>query len=362
MSLHLRRIGPLVLLLLPRLATASQVAFGHGTLDGALHQAAAQDKLVLVDVYATWCGPCQKLDEESFVHADVVAETDQHFVALKVDGERGEGPDIMHRYHVVGFPTLLVLRPDGNEVDRVFGFVEGPELAATLRGYREGQGTLAQKMEQLRGHPDDMALAAEVASRAIVRGDWATARPLVDRVVRSDRDNAQGRASSVLFQVARYHYLRGNEDWAGALRAFEHLRSIYPQSEEAQGGAFAIDVAKALHRMGRDAQGLAALEHYLGHGAGDSERYNTVGFFMFRERWLLPRAEGFCRRGLAVNPADDSLWDTFAEVLGARQKYDEAIAAEERAHQITPSSPYYTAQIDRFRQMRDAPAAPQESR
>lgn len=285
------------------------------------------------------------------MHADVAAETDAHYVAVKIDGEVGDGPNVMRRYHVVGFPTLLVLRPDGTELDRVFGFQEGPDLAGTLRGFREGRGTLEARLAEARARPADMELATDVAVRSIVRGDMKAARPLVTRIVRSDPDNAHGLASKVLFHVARYHHLRGDENWRAALAAFADLERRFPQSEEVQGGAFAIDVAKALHRLHRDAEAMAVLERYVGQGPTESERYNTVTFFLYRENWALERAEGFGRHGLAINPADDSLWDSLAEVLAVRGKLPEAIDAAERAHLLDPAAPYYGIQVARFRRM-----------
>lgn len=321
------------------------------SLEDALRKAAAEDRLVLVDVFARWCGPCQQLDRESFVHAAVAAETDAHFVAVKVDGEEGDGPEVMRRYHVVGFPTQLVLRPDGTEVDRVFGFLSGPDLASTLRGYREGHGTVEQRTAEARQRPEDLELQAEVAMRTIVRGDMRAARPFVDRVLSADPDNALGLASKVLFHVARYHHLRGEERWAAALRALEDLARRFPDAPEVTGGAFAIDLAKAFHRLRRDAEGMAALERHVGADPADSERYNTVAFFLYRERWALPRAEGFARHGLEFRPADDSLWDTLAEILAARGKLAEAVAAAERAEALDPDAPYYGHQVSRFQRM-----------
>lgn len=328
-------------------------------LEAALQKAAQEDRLVLVDVAARWCGPCQQLDRESFPHADVTAETDAHFVAIKVDGEVDDGPAIMRRYHVVGFPTLLVLRPDGTELDRVFGFQAGPDLAGTLRGFREGQGTLAQRIVEMRAHPDDLDIVTDVTVRSIVRGDMQTARPLVQRIVRADADNRRGLASKVLFHVARYHYLRGADDYRAALGAFEDLARRYPASEEVKGGAFAIDVAKALHRLHRDPEALAALERYVGQNPGEVDRYNTVAFFTYRENWALDRGEGFARHGVSVDPSDASLWDTLAEILAVRGKLDEAVAAAERAQVLDPEAPYYGIQVTRFRRMRaDAPPRP----
>jgi predicted Zn-dependent protease len=181
-----------------------------------------------------------------------------------------------------------------------------------------------------------------------------TARPLVAKVLRADADNRRGLASKVLFNVARYHHLRGDQNWRAALAAFADLARRFPTSNEVRGGAFAIDTAKALHRLGRDAEAMAALERYVGQGADDVDRYNTVAFFLYRENWALARGEGFARHGLEVSPADHSLWDTFAEILAARGKLDEAIAAAERARDLDPEAPYYAMQVARFRSMQSA--------
>jgi thioredoxin 2 len=81
-------------------------------------EAAVDSRLVvLVDLWAPWCGPCRMvapvLERAANEYAGRVK-----VVKVNVD----EAPDIQARYGVQGIPTLLVLR-DGHEVDRVVGAV-----------------------------------------------------------------------------------------------------------------------------------------------------------------------------------------------------------------------------------------------
>jgi thioredoxin 1 len=98
------------------------IKFFQGTFEEAMKQAKKENKLVFVDVYATWCGPCKRLDAITFPDAAVGKYFNDRFINVKIDGEKGEGPTIRQRYEVRGYPTLLFLNHDGEVVHRTAGF------------------------------------------------------------------------------------------------------------------------------------------------------------------------------------------------------------------------------------------------
>lgn len=109
----------------------STVTQGYGTLvhanDSNFDQIVLQAKgPVLVDFYADWCGPCQKLAPElERVAADL---TEGRIV--KVDADRN--PKLVAQYNVAALPTLLVF-VDGQVVDRAMGFHDEQELRSLLQ-------------------------------------------------------------------------------------------------------------------------------------------------------------------------------------------------------------------------------------
>jgi len=90
-------------------AQGQGIEFFHGTWKEALEEAKKQDKLVFVDAYAQWCGPCKKMAKNTFTKAEVGDFHNQNFVNLKLDMETPDGRDFGGKYPVSAYPTLLYL-------------------------------------------------------------------------------------------------------------------------------------------------------------------------------------------------------------------------------------------------------------
>ena len=104
------------------------IEFEHMELKAAQEKAKAEGKLIFVDVYATWCGPCKYLSRETFPDKEVGEFFNANFVSLKVDGEKGEGPEMMYRFSLDAYPSLLILDADGNLVKKRAGAMDASSL------------------------------------------------------------------------------------------------------------------------------------------------------------------------------------------------------------------------------------------
>lgn len=89
-----------------------------------------KERLIFVDAYATWCGPCKKMSANTFTQPSVGEYFDKYFVNLKIDCEKGEGIDLCRKWGVGAYPTLIILDTDGNIVAKQVGYMDGNQLLA----------------------------------------------------------------------------------------------------------------------------------------------------------------------------------------------------------------------------------------
>jgi thioredoxin 1 len=106
------------------------VQFHRGTWNKALQLAKKENKLIFLDVYATWCGPCKKMKKYTFADKEVGQYYNEHFINVSLDGEQGDGSIISNRYVVTGYPALLFIDGDGKLVTQRNGYHTSQELLA----------------------------------------------------------------------------------------------------------------------------------------------------------------------------------------------------------------------------------------
>lgn len=111
--------------------TAESKVWFEGSFNDGLAQARAEKKLVFVDVFTTWCGPCKKLEKITFPHADVKPELAK-MVSMSIDAESAAGLPVAAKYNVRSYPTMLVLDAAGKEIGRIVGFKEPQVFLAEL--------------------------------------------------------------------------------------------------------------------------------------------------------------------------------------------------------------------------------------
>ena len=102
------------------------VDFKDVSFEQALKLADESEKYVFMDAYASWCGPCKMMDRNTFTTSEVGEAFNEHFVSIKVDMEKGEGPALARKYQVRAYPTTFILNTKGEVQKRIVGY-RGPE-------------------------------------------------------------------------------------------------------------------------------------------------------------------------------------------------------------------------------------------
>ena len=89
-----------------------------------------EGKLVFVDAYTDWCGPCKKMDKEVFSQKEAGDYYNTNFLSVKINMEKGEGIALAEKYLIFAYPSLLFVNYDGTVAHRYAGFQDQKGLLA----------------------------------------------------------------------------------------------------------------------------------------------------------------------------------------------------------------------------------------
>ncbi len=86
-----------------------------------MQQAREQNKKVFLHFRTDWCRFCSQMEQQTFSDASVIGFLTDHFVSIKVDGDREK--DVGRAYKIVGYPDTRFLDGAGREVYKLPGMV-----------------------------------------------------------------------------------------------------------------------------------------------------------------------------------------------------------------------------------------------
>lgn len=101
---------------------AEGIQFHRGNWSEALQLAKKENKLIFLDIYATWCGPCKKLKANTFSNKEVGKFYNAKFINFALNGEEGDGAVLMQKFGLRSFPSLLFIDGNGKVVGQTSGY------------------------------------------------------------------------------------------------------------------------------------------------------------------------------------------------------------------------------------------------
>lgn len=106
---------------------AQGIQFWKGSIEEAMQEAKKQNKLVFIDFYTVWCGPCKSLAQTVFTREDVGTYFNKTFICCQLDAEK-EGKAMAQKYGVNSYPTLLFINGNGDLIVRASGALPAEDL------------------------------------------------------------------------------------------------------------------------------------------------------------------------------------------------------------------------------------------
>jgi thioredoxin-related protein len=334
---------------------------GPRALREVLADAGRTGRPALLVLHTAWCGWCGLMEETVFPDP-VAKEALAAFVVERYDAEADPGAEVAARHRVQAFPTLLAVDAQGEEIDRLIGFLPPGELAQELARMRGDEGTLRALRRAHARAPRDPEAGLALA-RKLLRFDAQAAA-----VVLSALDPAAASCPAgirVGIALARGEVALNQGDLEGALAHFEAATADETACRGEDAVRAGMLAASASQRAGQPLRGLvllarvrdrvsgdeqrqllestafrlhlagagAALEAWAAHAGGDPETLNEAAWAAYLHRIQVRAAVDWARRAAETSGGAPHVLDTLANLLFEEGELEEAVAAERRAHE-----------------------------
>ena len=113
-------------------AVTAQTNFRSIDFNEALKQSQAENKLVFIDFYTDWCGPCRKMSKEVFPQKQVGDYFNAQFVCIKLNAEK-EGKELAQKFEVKAYPTFIIADQQGNTKATITGAFPADAFVAKVK-------------------------------------------------------------------------------------------------------------------------------------------------------------------------------------------------------------------------------------
>lgn len=128
-SMPVSKTQPIVKAVKTKIDETEGIKFAEMNLAQAKAEAAKTGKLIFIDAYTEWCGPCKIMAKTSFKDPKVGDFFNSNFINLKIEMEKdADGREVAMKYSVKAYPTLLIINSNGDLVKQTLGLQSAERL------------------------------------------------------------------------------------------------------------------------------------------------------------------------------------------------------------------------------------------
>lgn len=279
-----------------------------------------QDKLIFLDCYTTWCGPCKMMAKEVFPLKEVGDFMNPNFINVKFDMEAGEGIDLYKTYkkYIPGFPTYLLINSKGEVVHQVAGSASPDKFISKINDGLQSKSWVVYSQKYNEGQRDwaflrsYLTLLEDAFQSSLIKEVTKEVLPkLTLEVIKEDssayrifrkywRTTDGNLLYTVLSSPGIYRKYKDSEreinDWGGRIYSREVdkyiEKSMKPEEFDDKIAKEVIDEIRGLHITGRENMiTLMLLSTAVANKDGDEflRIYNfatEIGHLRYNERYV----------------------------------------------------------------------------
>ncbi len=164
----------------------------------AFAAAKERNQPVLIDFYTDWCSWCKVLDTVTYVDP-VVVELSKTVVFSKVNAEVDTAAAKANS--IQGLPSILLYDSDGKEIDRIVGYLPGPEFVETVNNYLKGINTIDYYKAMADSAPTP-EINYYLANKYDERGMYEEAEEFYNKVIKNNKNNEGEYTSGAMLSLA----------------------------------------------------------------------------------------------------------------------------------------------------------------
>lgn len=149
----------------------------HKSVAAAQKVAREKNQLILVDMFAQWCGWCHRFEREVFP-AQVFQDATKDMVLLRLNTEDGgEGTQFARKYSISSLPTFLVLAPDLSMAGMIRGYAPPNDFVQSLKATRSKYDVFLRRVKNEDKLGKDWVQRLELAKEFTSRGSFDKSEP-----------------------------------------------------------------------------------------------------------------------------------------------------------------------------------------
>ncbi len=206
------------------------IQFSNGTWKEILGRAKKENRLVFIDVYTSWCGPCKKMVSEIFPRKEIGTLFNVSFINYKIDAEKGEGVDVAKNFGVHSYPTYLFVNGDGELVYRTGGYMTSGsfmrEANIALKEKEDPKLYIKWKEEYNKGKRDKEFLMEYMRKRALLKMPSADIVEELFPLLTKDELSNKDIISNIIFYDERTEYIPGGRVFDYVIKNYRKLDSL----------------------------------------------------------------------------------------------------------------------------------------
>ena len=283
------------------------------------------------------------LDANTFTNQDVAQTLNKDFINIKVNAETEYGQQLFSDFSGTGYPLILFLDSDKNEIDRFYGYYEADKFSSKLADILKGENVFPNLLNRYKMGDNSAETMSQLAKKYADRGEDSLALSLYNLVIDS-KD-----VSLDMFHEAKY-FINTKLLWGGKLKSMENYLKKYPGSPYIQDGLYQL--LAYFKNSGDTENELLYFDNYLNKFSDDPWFLNQYSWRMTELNQNLESALEKANLALSLLEKDAegiaNIIDTKAEVLWKLGKTDEAIQTIEEALMIDPNNEYFQVQKEKF--------------